>query len=125
MDLTAEFYLQTVETVFVNHSLPKGEMMHRDKPVDLMAIRRCAIMAVEGEKDDISGIGQTLAALDLTPNLSSDKKRYHLQPKVGHYGVFNGSRFRAEIAPRIADFVRQHGADELARIRSRPKLQTA
>jgi poly(3-hydroxybutyrate) depolymerase len=125
MDLTAEFYLQTVETVFVNHSLPRGEMMHRDKPVDLMAIRRCAIMAVEGEKDDISGIGQTLAALELTPNLSSDKKFYHLQPKVGHYGVFNGSRFRSEIAPRIAAFVRQHGTDDLARLRSRPKLQSA
>jgi poly(3-hydroxybutyrate) depolymerase len=112
MDLTAEFYLQTVETVFVNHALPKGEMMHRDKPVDLMAIRRCAILAVEGEKDDISGIGQTLAALDLTPNLSSDKKAYHLQPKVGHYGVFNGSRFRAEIAPRIADFIENNGREE-------------
>lgn len=105
MDLTAEFYLQTVETVFVEHLLPKGEMMHRDKPVDLMAIRRCAIMAVEGEKDDISGVGQTLAALELTPNLSPDKKAYHLQKGVGHYGVFNGSRFRAEIAPRIADFI--------------------
>jgi poly(3-hydroxybutyrate) depolymerase len=89
----------------VRHELPKGEMLHRDKPVDLMAIRRCAIMAVEGEKDDISGIGQTLAALDLTPNLPSDKKTYYLQKGVGHYGVFNGSRFRAEIAPRIADFI--------------------
>jgi len=125
MDLTAEFYLQTVETVFVNHSLPKGEMMHRDKPVDLMAIRRCAIMAVEGEKDDISGIGQTLAALELTPNLSPDKKLYHLQPKVGHYGVFNGSRFRAEIAPRIAEFIRRHGRDDLAKIRPRARLQSA
>ena len=105
MDLTAEYYLQTVEKVFVNHELPKGEMMHRDKPVDLTAIRRCAIMAVEGEKDDISGVGQTLAALDLTPNLSSDKKVYHLQESVGHYGVFNGKRFRSEIAPHIADFV--------------------
>ena len=108
MDLTAEFYLQTVETVFVNHALPKGEMMHRDEPVDLMAIRRCAIMAVEGERDDISGVGQTLAALDLTPNLSSDKKLYHLQAGVGHYGVFNGSRFRAQIAPRIVEFTQNH-----------------
>lgn len=108
MDLTAEFYLQTVRVVFVDHLLPKGEMTHRGAPVDLMAIRRCAIMAVEGEKDDISGIGQTLAALDLTPNLSSDKKTYHLQAKVGHYGVFNGARFRAEIAPRIADFIMTH-----------------
>ena len=110
MDLTAEFYLQTVDEVFVQHQLPKGEMMHRGEPVDLVAIRRCAIMAVEGEKDDISGVGQTLAALDLTPNLPSDKKVYHLQAKVGHYGVFNGSRFRSEIAPRICDFIAANGA---------------
>jgi len=109
MDLTAEYFLQTVEKVFVNHELPKGEMMHRDKPVDLLAIRRCAIMAVEGEKDDISGLGQTLAALDLTPNLPSDKKVYHLQEGVGHYGVFNGKRFRSEIAPRIAEFIEKAG----------------
>ena len=105
MDLTAEYYLQTVEKVFVNHELPKGEMRHRDDPVDLAAIRRCAIMAIEGEKDDISGVGQTLAALQLTPNLPVEKKIYHLQLGVGHYGVFNGSRFRAETAPRIADFI--------------------
>jgi poly(3-hydroxybutyrate) depolymerase len=111
MDLTAEFYLQTVDVVFVEHLLPKGEMLHRGKPVDLTAIRRCAIMAVEGEKDDISGVGQTLAALELTPNLSSDKKLYHLQKGVGHYGVFNGSRFRKEIAPRIAAFMAEHEAD--------------
>jgi poly(3-hydroxybutyrate) depolymerase len=117
MDLTAEFYLQTVETVFVDHLLPKGEMMHRDKPVDLMSIRRCAIMAVEGEKDDISGVGQTLAALELTPNLAPDKKVYHLQKGVGHYGVFNGSRFRAEIAPRIADFILTHEMEAAARRR--------
>ncbi|MGO4570655.1 polyhydroxyalkanoate depolymerase [Microvirga sp. 2TAF3] len=108
MDLTAEFYLQTVDKVFVRHELPKGEMMHRDKPVDLMSIRTCAIMAIEGERDDISGIGQTMAALDLTPNLPTDKKVYHLQKGVGHYGVFNGSRFRAEIAPRIVEFTENH-----------------
>jgi poly(3-hydroxybutyrate) depolymerase len=105
MDLTGEFYLQTVGKVFVRHELPTGEMRHRGKPVDLKAIRRCAIMAVEGEKDDITGVGQTLAALDLTPNLSPDRKVYHLQKGVGHYGIFNGSRFREEIAPRIADFI--------------------
>jgi poly(3-hydroxybutyrate) depolymerase len=109
MDLTAEFYLQTVAKVFVDHELPKGEMLHRGDPVDLLAIRRCAIMAVEGEKDDISGVGQTLAALELTPNLPQDKKVYHLQNGVGHYGVFNGSRFRSEIAPRIRDFIATHG----------------
>ena len=111
MDLTAEYYLQTVEKVFVDHELPNGTMMHRDKPVDLTSIRRCAIMAVEGEKDDISGVGQTLAALDLTPNLSSDKKAYHLQERVGHYGVFNGKRFRSEIAPRIAAFIAKADKD--------------
>ena len=107
MDLTAEYYLQTVETVFVSHSLPKGQMRHGDAPVDLAAIRRCAILAVEGENDDISGVGQTKAALDLTPNLPDARKAYHLQDKVGHYGVFNGSRYRAVIAPRIAAFIRE------------------
>lgn len=105
MDLTAEFYLQTVEAVFVEHSLPRGLMMHRGERVDLTAIRNCAIMAVEGERDDISGIGQTLAALELTTNLPEEKKLYHLQKRVGHYGVFNGSRFRSEIAPAIAGFM--------------------
>ena len=110
MDLTAEFYLQTVQTVFVDHALPRGTMRHAGKPVDLSAIRRCAILAVEGENDDISGVGQTKAALDLTPNLPDTRKAYHLQDKVGHYGVFNGSRYRAVIAPRIAAFIREMAA---------------
>lgn len=110
MDLTAEFYLQTVETVFVEHALPRGTMRHRGESVDLAAIRRCAILAVEGEKDDISGVGQTLAALDLTPNLAPARKAYHLQAGVGHYGVFNGSRYRSVIAPRIAAFIREMAA---------------
>lgn len=105
MDLTAEFYLQTVDTVFVKHALPKGEMMHRDKPVDLKAIRRVALMTVEGENDDISGVGQTQAAHDLCANIPAGKRVHYLQKGVGHYGVFNGSRFRAEIAPRISDFM--------------------
>lgn len=105
MDLTAEFYLQTVETVFVEHALPKGTMMHRDKPVDCTAIRRVALMTVEGEKDDISGVGQTQAAHDLCPNIPAEKRVHYLQKGVGHYGVFNGSRFRSEIAPRISDFM--------------------
>jgi poly(3-hydroxybutyrate) depolymerase len=105
MDLTAEFYLQTVETVFVEHALPKGTMMHRDKPVDLKAVRRVALMTVEGENDDISGVGQTQAAHDLCPNIPADKRVHYLQKGVGHYGVFNGSRFRSEIAPRISDFM--------------------
>ena len=105
MDLTAEFYLQTVDAVFVKHLLPKGEMMHRDEPVDLTAIRRCALMTVEGEKDDISGVGQTEAAQDLCVNIPNHMRVHWVQPKVGHYGVFNGSRFRSDIAPRIAGFM--------------------
>jgi poly(3-hydroxybutyrate) depolymerase len=108
MDLTAEFYLQTVDTVFVRHALPKGEMMHRDKLVDLKAIRRCALMTVEGENDDISGVGQTKATHDLCVNLPKDKQLYHLQKDVGHYGVFNGSRFRKEIAPAIKGFMEKN-----------------
>ena len=106
MDLTAEFYLQTVDKVFVKHQLPRGEFMHRDKPVDLAAIKRCALMTVEGEKDDISGVGQTKAAQDLCVNIPDDMRAHYMQMGVGHYGVFNGTRFRSEIAPRIADFVR-------------------
>jgi len=105
MDLTAEFYLQTVDTVFVRHALPKGEMMHRDRPVDPRAIRRVALLTIEGEHDDISGVGQTEAAHRLCVNLPPERQAHWLQPGVGHYGVFNGSRFRAEIAPRIADFI--------------------
>ena len=105
MDLTAEFYLQTVDTVFVEHALPRGTMMHRDKPVDLKAVRRVALMTVEGENDDISGVGQTQAAHDLCSNIPADKRVHYLQKGVGHYGVFNGSRFRSEIAPRISDFM--------------------
>jgi len=105
MDLAAEFYLQTVDTVFVRHALPKGTMKHRGIPVDPARIHRVALMTVEGEHDDISGVGQTEAAHDLCVNIPADRRTHYLQPAVGHYGVFNGSRFRAEIAPRIADFV--------------------
>ena len=111
MDLTAEFYLQTVDTVFVQHALPKGTMMHRDKPVDLTAIKRCALMTVEGENDDISGVGQTQAAHKLCVNIPESRRVHWLQPKVGHYGVFNGSRFRADVAPRIADFMANSAHD--------------
>ncbi len=105
MDLTAEFYLQTVDTVFVKHLLPKGEMTHRGVRIDPSAIKRVALLTVEGENDDISGVGQTEAAHKLCSNIPADRKAHYLQPGVGHYGVFNGSRFRSEIAPRIADFV--------------------
>ncbi len=108
MDLTAEFYLQTVDTVFLRHALPEGRMTHRGDPVEPAAITHVAMLTVEGEHDDISGVGQTRAAHDLVVNLPPGKRAHHLQLGVGHYGVFNGSRFRGEIAPRIADFIVTH-----------------
>lgn len=108
MDLTAEFYLQTVETVFIEHALPKGTMMHRGRAVDPSAIRNVALFTVEGENDDISGVGQTRAAHDLCLNLPQEKRRHYMQPDVGHYGVFNGSRFRKEIVPQMVAFFQEH-----------------
>lgn len=108
MDLTAEFYLQTVETVFIEHALPRGMMMHRGRAVDPTAIRTVALFTVEGENDDISGVGQTRAAHDLCLNLPADKRRHYMQPDVGHYGVFNGSRFRNEIVPQMIAFFQTH-----------------
>ncbi len=105
MDLSAEFYLQTVDTVFIRHLLPKGEMTHRGRVIDPSMIEGVALLTVEGEHDDISGVGQTEATHKLCPNIPANMKVHYLQPGVGHYGVFNGSRFRSEIAPRIADFV--------------------
>ncbi|MGE6785083.1 polyhydroxyalkanoate depolymerase [Ensifer adhaerens] len=108
MDLTAEFYLQTVQVVFMQHALPKGEMMHRGKRVDTTAIRKVALLTVEGENDDISGVGQTKAAQTICTNIPDHMRMHYMQPDVGHYGVFNGSRFRREIAPRIVAFHREH-----------------
>jgi poly(3-hydroxybutyrate) depolymerase len=119
MDLAAEFYLQTVETVFVRHALPRGEMTHRGVRIDPAKIRRVALFTIEGENDDISGVGQTEAAHRLCANIPSERKAHWLQPGVGHYGVFNGSRFRAEIVPRVADFVLSNtGASRTGRMRS-------
>jgi len=109
MDLTAEFYLQTVDTVFIRHALPDGTMMHRGERVDPGAIRSVALLTVEGENDDISGVGQTEAAHDICTGIPAARQAHYLQPTVGHYGVFNGSRFRAEIAPRIRDFISSFG----------------
>jgi poly(3-hydroxybutyrate) depolymerase len=109
MDLTAEFYLQTVDQVFIKHALPKGELRHRGQRVDPTAIRNVALLTVEGENDDISGVGQTKAAQTICTNIPDDMRMHYLQPDVGHYGVFNGSRFRREIAPRIVAFTREHG----------------
>jgi poly(3-hydroxybutyrate) depolymerase len=107
-DMTAEFYLQTVEVVFQRHLLPKGEMMHRGRRVDPAAIRDVALLAIEGERDDISGIGQTKAALDISTKLPRDMKRYNLAEGVGHYGIFNGSKWRERIAPVVEEWIAAH-----------------
>ncbi len=106
MDLPAEYYIQTVKTVFQEHALPKGTMMWRDHPVEPSAITRTALMTVEGELDDISGIGQTRAAHDICTGVPKARRKHYEQKGVGHYGVFNGRRWREEIAPRIAKFIR-------------------
>lgn len=106
MDLPAEYYLQTVKTVFQDHALPLGTMVSRGRPVEPRAIRRTALLTVEGELDDISGIGQTQAAHELCSSLPAAKKAHYLQQGVGHYGVFNGSKWRGQIAPRVKAFIR-------------------
>jgi len=104
-DMTAEFYLQTVDVVFQQHQLPKGEMKHRGRLVDPAAIRDTALLAIEGERDDISGIGQTMAALDIATRLPKAKKQYLLATDVGHYGIFNGRKWREKIAPVVEKFI--------------------
>ncbi|MBA3730734.1 MAG: polyhydroxyalkanoate depolymerase [Sphingomonas sp.] len=104
-DMTAEFYLQTVDVVFQRHLLPKGEYMHRGKLVDPAAIKDTALLAIEGERDDISGIGQTKSALGLATKLAAGKKHYHLAKGVGHYGIFNGRKWREGIAPVVEKFI--------------------
>jgi poly(3-hydroxybutyrate) depolymerase len=105
LDLTEEFYLETIDVVFQRYLLPKGEFRHRGRLIDLAALSDIALMTVEGEKDDISGVGQTQAAHALCPNVPDSARELYVQPGVGHYGVFNGRRFVTEIYPRIRDFV--------------------
>ncbi len=108
-DMTAEFYLQTVDVVFQRHALPKGELEHRGRRVDPKAITRTALLAIEGERDDISGVGQTRAALKLAERLPEAKKAYLLAKDVGHYGIFNGRKWRERIAPVVEDFIAANG----------------
>jgi poly(3-hydroxybutyrate) depolymerase len=104
-DMTAEFYLQTVEEVFQRHSLPSGTFRHRGEVVELGRITDTALLAIEGERDDISGLGQTRAALKLATGLAAAKKRYLLAKGAGHYGIFNGSRWRDKIAPAVEEWI--------------------
>ncbi|MCC6829568.1 MAG: polyhydroxyalkanoate depolymerase [Novosphingobium sp.] len=107
-DMTAEFYLQTIEHVFQRHSLPNGEFVHRGQRIDLGAIHDTALLAIEGENDDISGVGQTRAALHLATGLAESRKHYLLAKEVGHYGIFNGSKWRTRIAPVVEDWIARH-----------------
>jgi poly(3-hydroxybutyrate) depolymerase len=108
MDMTAEFYLETIEKVFQKVELPQGKMQYKGRLVNPKAITDVALMTIEGQKDDISGVGQTKAAHDICSNLPKSKQKYYLHPTVGHYGVFNGSKWRNEIKPEIAKFIRKH-----------------
>lgn len=109
-DMAAEFYLQTIEVVFQKHLLPKGEMTHRGRKVNPAAIKDIALLAIEGERDDISGLGQTKAALTIATGLDKKKKKYLMAKSVGHYGIFNGRRWREEIAPVVDGWIAQHAA---------------
>jgi poly(3-hydroxybutyrate) depolymerase len=106
MDLPADFYLETVQRVFQEHALPLGTFESRGRRVEPAAIEKTALLTVEGERDDICAPGQTLAAHDLCTRIPASKKANHLQPQVGHYGVFNGKRWRNEIYPKVRDFIR-------------------
>ncbi|WAC47441.1 polyhydroxyalkanoate depolymerase [Asticcacaulis sp. SL142] len=111
LDLTEEFYLQTIDLVFQKHALPKGELVHNGRTVKPQAITDIALMTVEGEKDDISGVGQTQAAHEICPNIPADMKELYVQAGAGHYGVFNGRRFRESIYPKIRDFIAKTDAN--------------
>ncbi len=108
LDLPAKFYLETVSEVFQKYSLPQEKMLYEGDVVRPSLIKKTAVLAVEGELDDISSVGQTKAVLDICSGLSDDKKEYYLQENVGHYGIFNGRRWRAFIMPKVRDFIRQH-----------------
>lgn len=108
-DMTAEFYLQTIDVVFQTHALPNGTFEHRGRLVDAGAITDVALLAIEGERDDISGLGQTEAALKLATNLPAERKRYFMAPGAGHYGLFNGAKWRDTVAPVVEEWMAAHG----------------
>jgi poly(3-hydroxybutyrate) depolymerase len=106
-DLPAEFYLETVHRVFQQHSLPRGTLAWRGQKVEPAAIRSTALLAVEGERDDICGVGQTMAALDLCSGIPTARKTYHLQTGAGHYGVFSGRAWNGSIYPKLRAMIEE------------------
>jgi poly(3-hydroxybutyrate) depolymerase len=105
MDLTAEFYLQTIERVFQKRLMANGAYFYRNRLIETRAIDDIGLMTVEGEKDDITGLGQTEAAHDMVPDLPAERRRHHVAEGVGHYGVFNGSRWRKLTEPKVREFI--------------------
>jgi polyhydroxyalkanoate depolymerase len=105
LDISAEFYLETIDRVFMRELLAKGELTWRGQPVEPAAIKRTALLTVEGERDDVCGVGQTMAAQALCTGLRPAKKRHHLQPGVGHYGVFSGSKWESQVYPIVRNFI--------------------
>jgi poly(3-hydroxybutyrate) depolymerase len=118
-DMTAEFYLQTIDVVFQRQAIAKGEFVHRGQIVNPAAIDTTAMLAIEGERDDISGLGQTKAALDLAVHLPEAKKQYYMAEGAGHYGIFNGRKWRETIAPVVEKFIRAHDPAELTPLPAR------
>jgi poly(3-hydroxybutyrate) depolymerase len=104
-DLSADFYIETVDLVFQKYALPKGELKFRGRTVNPAAIRRTALVTIEGERDDICAIGQTLAAQDLASSLRPYMRTHYVQPNVGHYGVFSGKRWQSSIYPLVRDVI--------------------
>jgi poly(3-hydroxybutyrate) depolymerase len=100
-DLSADFYLETVERVFQTYDLPRGELMFKGRRVNPAAIRRTALLTIEGERDDICAVGQTLAAQDLASSLKAYLRTHYIQPNVGHYGVFSGRRWQNQVYPLV------------------------
>ena len=109
-DLPAEFYLETVEKVFQTYDLPLGKLRYKDRTVNPAAIRRTALMTIEGERDDICAVGQTVAAQDLCSNIRPYMKTHHMQTGVGHYGVFSGKKWNQQIYPLVRDMIHAHSA---------------
>jgi poly(3-hydroxybutyrate) depolymerase len=105
LDMPAEFYLQTVDVVFQRELLAQGLLTWRGRPVEPAAIRGTALLTVEGQLDDVCGVGQTMAAQHLCPDIKPSKRRHHLQPGVGHYGVFSGSKWESQIYPVVRNFI--------------------
>lgn len=108
LDISAPFYLETIKRVFINNELPQGKATYRGKPLNLDAITDTALLTIEGEEDDICGLGQTQAAHTICKNIPDHCRKHHVEPLVGHYGAWNGRRFRENVAPMMIDFIKQH-----------------